>query len=202
MIYPQDPNEFVISDYPRKLKVRDVRSLMLQDNKEAKNQLVDVIYHRLHRRYILPMEEIPRKYKSGFLMMASACLLIEAFQAFREGLEYTKKRGAGEERFLRFFTEMGEFRALAQHTPDFYGNVRCGILHQAETYQGWRVRRDGPLFDPANRTLNATAFLKALSQSLSAYCENLKTSDWKSDPWKAARKKLGHICDHCAQGHQ
>jgi hypothetical protein len=204
MTNSQDPNEFILSDYPRKLKVRHVRSLMLRNDEEAKKRLVDVIYHRLHRRYIVPMKKVPVKYKSGFLMMASACLLIEAFQSFREGLEYTKERGAGEERFLKFFTEIDDFKSLAQHTHDFYTNVRCGILHQAETYQGWRVRRDknGPLFDPEKGVINANAFLKALSRSLRAYCKNLRASDWESEPWKTARKKLGFICDHCAPTHR
>jgi hypothetical protein len=200
----KDPNKFVLSDYPRKLTVCDVRSLMLQNNEESKKRLVDVIFHRLHRRYIVPMKRVPQKYKSGFMMMASACLLIEAFQSFREGLENTKSRGAGEERFLKFFTEIDGFKSLAQHTPEFYANIRCGILHQAETYQGWRVRRDkkSPLFDHAKKVINANAFLNALSRSLRAYCNNLRIADWESDQWKAARRKLAFICDHCVPGHQ
>lgn len=199
-----DAEQFVLSEYPRELKVHEVRLLMTQQDEAAKRLLVDVIYHRLHRRYIVPLQTIPREYKSGFLIMASACLLIEAFQAFREGLEYTRERGAGEERFLNFFTEDDAFISLAPHAHEFYINIRCGILHQAETYQGWRVRRDedGPIFDPVSKVVNANAFLGALSLSVDNYCEALRTSDWNTKGWEAAKRKLGFICDHCATGHE
>jgi hypothetical protein len=195
-------DEFVLSDYPRELKVRDVRLLLSQNDLPSKECLAEVIYHRLYRRYVVPMQNISPSFKSGFLIMASSCLLIEAFQAFREGLEYTKERGAGEERFLKFFNEIDGFQSLAPHAHDFYVNIRCGILHQAETYQGWRVRRDGPFFDPISKVINANAFWDALGHSVDNYCKRLKVSDWNTDEWKSARRKLGFVCDHCVPGHK
>jgi hypothetical protein len=198
-----DPNEYVLSEYPVRTTVGDVRTLLSQGDENAKGRLIDIIYHRLNRRYLLPMSHIPLTYKSGFLMMASACLLIEALQSFREGREYTKERGAGEACFRKFFTEIDGFQPFAPHAHDFYVNVRCGILHQAETYQGWGIRRDkgGPLFDPKSKVINANSFLNALSRSLEQYCDGLRSANGNSLQWKAAKTKLAFICNHCAAGH-
>ena len=65
-------------------------------------------------------------------MMAAASLMIETFQCFKEGKKDTKQRGMGETAFVNFFKEhKREFPAI--NGSEFYKNIRCGILHQAQT---------------------------------------------------------------------
>ena len=45
---------------------------------------------------------------------------------------------------------------------DFYKNVRCGILHNGETKNNWKIIRSGKLFNEENKSINATEFLKYL----------------------------------------
>lgn len=124
-------DNFILSSYPHDVTVGDLKSLLV-----AKTQIIDFIYHRLHRRYIVPLLHIPDKYKSGFLMMASASLMIETMQAFYAGTKETKPR-EGRNAFKAFFKrEHDYFPGLAADEENFYRNIRCGILHQAETKGG------------------------------------------------------------------
>jgi len=89
---------------------------------------------------------------------------------------------------------------LAVFSPErnaLYTNVRCGILHQAETRGGWKILRQGPLFDQPTQTINATAFLDALRQILRDYCEGLKTAPWDSPTWENVRNRMNAICANC-----
>src|SRR5271167_928447 len=62
-----------------------VRQYRLMENKKGRIGLAEFIEERLLERYITPLEEVPREQKNGFLMMASACLLIETLEAFYRG---------------------------------------------------------------------------------------------------------------------
>jgi hypothetical protein len=121
--------------------------------------------------------------------------MIEALESFRQG--WTTSDGQSKAAFCFFFDDadaFGEFRGQGQQ---FYKNVRCGILHQAETTGGWRVVRIGPLFDPGTLTVNATLFLETLEHVLDGFCNELKTSAWDSAEWKKVRKEMDAICANC-----
>jgi hypothetical protein len=98
-------DDFVLSLYPIRLTVPEVRSLLsrLERNDEiAKKLIICFIEHRLNHRYIRPLLNVPKEYKSGFLMMAASCLLIEALQSFYTGENDTKKTGSANA-FKAFF---------------------------------------------------------------------------------------------------
>jgi hypothetical protein len=130
--------------------------------------------------------------------MAAACLMIEAFQSFREGKEYTA-RGAGAGTFRKFFSDNQAFSRLTTFSDQFYSNIRCGILHQAETYGNWLIirKKDEPLFNAQKKAINADVFMRELSFSLRSYYRELSKADWNDPLWEAARFKLEKICEHC-----
>ena len=80
---------------------------------------------------------------------------------------------------------------------DFYKSIRCGILHQAETTNAWRILRRNSLLDKSNRTINATKFVKALEKSLDNYVQTLRTEDFTSTIWKRALLKIEDVCENC-----
>ena len=102
--------------------------------------------------------------------------------------------------FCQFIECEQGFRLLKGYQYDFYKHVRCGILHQAETTGGLRIRRDkgGQLFDAKTKTLNANALITALEESLHDYCERLKTAPWESPIWQNATAKLDAIAAQCS----
>jgi hypothetical protein len=157
--------------------------------------VADLIERRFSERYFIPLMSIPRSRKHGFAIMAVCCLCIEAMESFRQGWENTD--GKGKCAFCEFLKSEAPFRALYDHSIGFYRHVRCGILHQAETTAGWRIRRDGPLFDPRTQTLNATTFLRSMRQSLGKYADSIRGNGWDHRLCRNAVKKLDAICRNC-----
>ena len=187
-------------NFPKVITVGDLEAALLQNDKTAKKVLLKVIFHRLHNRYIRPINNIkPTERRSGFLMMAIACLMVEAYQSFLEKHEYTRKKGAGKKCFRNFFKGNNAFSELAPFYHGFYANIRCGVLHQAETYENWLITREEgtPLFDSQKKSINADVFLAELAKSFLTYSRYLAKADLNDPLWKAAKFKLEKICEHC-----
>lgn len=147
---------------------------------------------RFTERFVTPVESTPVVAKHGFTMMALSCLLIETLESFWSGWPTTD--GRSQLAFCQFFSRTSRFHSLLGHVPGFYKHVRCGILHQAETTGGWRIRRQGPLFDPVALTINATAFHRELQREILNYGSLLRTEPWDGERWVLFRKKMKAIC--------
>jgi hypothetical protein len=161
--------------------------------------IADFILERFSERYIMPVGE---GKKQGFCTMAICCLMIEALESFYQGWPDTKTRSseAFDSFFRRCAEQKSELGVFADHADNFYRGVRCGILHQAETARGWRIRREGPLFDPSTKIINATLFHNELEKVLMAYRGTLKQSDWDSEIWHNLRKKMEAVIENCKLG--
>jgi hypothetical protein len=195
---PQDQEflSFRLSERPF-MTIGRLYGLINDPSPENSAEVADFIYHRLAGRYIVPQLNIPDTFVSGFLMMSSACLLIEAYRAFREGWDETPWKQAGPT-FAKFFAdENALFPKYECKLNDFYEHVRCGILHQAETTGGYRILLYGDLFDENGRTYNARLFLQRLEQVVKNYVDKLKMHPRKPELWEPAIKKLDLICQNC-----
>ena len=158
-----------------------------------RDAIAEGVRRRFTERYITPAWAKPRH---GFTMMAVSCLMIEALESFRQGWETSDRQSKAA--FCFFFDTSEPFKEFRGHAQTFYTHIRCGILHQAETTGGWRIRRDkSPLFNVGARTVNAERFLKALEQVLNGFCDGLKTAAWDSPEWKKVRDKMNAIVRHC-----
>jgi hypothetical protein len=167
----------------------------LEATKDRK-QIAKLISRRFTERYLAPTLS-KHNLKHGFSSMAIGCLMLEALESFRQGWPDTKDKSKAA--FCSFFDSHDEFAAFRGHLERFWKDVRCGILHQAQTRGGWIIRRKGPLFDVPTRTVNATAFVRRLGKVLKLYCRRLQQADWDSEVWQACRRKMKAICDACAQ---
>ncbi len=195
-----------------------VRRYREMESKQDRIGLADFIQERLLERYITPLEAVPIKKKNGFLMMASACLLIETLESFYRGWPSSheslkpsqidnpckpadpKKTNSSksEVAFCYFFHREPAFAPFRSVASDFYKCVRCGILHQGETSGGWQIRRDGMLFDGRgpNQRVNATKFLAELHLALASYGKKLWEADWNEEIWSLFRTKMDSIIVH------
>jgi len=108
-------------------------------------------------------------------------------------------QGGANKPFCSFFQAHDEFKDLRPVAHEFYRAVRCGILHQAETTDNWRVHRKAGLFAEENgvRRISAFEFGKRLRKVLGRYHDDLVKSDWGDAVWVNARKKLQAICGNC-----
>ena len=136
----------------------------------------------------------PRMPRYGFIVLAIDCLLIEALQAFIEGR--TDTRGHSGEMFLRFLTSREQFKKDfdKEFAGRFYEQIRCGILHQAETRK-WRVWAFGPLLQDSGDQviLNRTEFHSRLKREFDTYLSDLRKGN---DPKLRSnlKTKMNHIC--------
>jgi hypothetical protein len=165
-------------------------------------EIAEFLYERHFRRYIKPFtydsKDYRSKYKNGFSMMASYCLLIETIEGFYRG--WPKSRS--ELAFLKFFTRDKHFSefSIDDIPTQFYKNVRCGILHQGETTGGWLISREDkdPLLNKNNKTINATKFGEKLLESLEDHKNELKQSEWNSELWNHTKERMKSLIKNCA----
>ncbi len=158
----------------------------LKANKDTQ-KIAELIYQRFYERYILPFENNENRH--GFSMMAVCCLMIEALQSFKEG--QNESEGKIFERFFHNSTYFKEFQSTT-----FYSDIRCGILHQAETRGGWKIWRIGKLRDESKKAINADLFMDSLKKELADYKKLLISESFNSQIWKRAFDKLEAICDN------
>ena len=171
-------SNFSIAQYQRAVRDRDSECL------------VRFVERRFLERYIKP---ISGRGRHGFSIMAICCLMIESLISFRRGWSATEENG--DKVFGDFFSTHEPFNGLASVANQFYGHVRNGLLHQAETTGGWRIRRDRePLFDPETKTIEADRFRDAVEAALRKYCDELRGNSWDSNIWKNFRRKVDAIC--------
>lgn len=160
-----------------------------------KEGIANFVLERFSERYINPIKSSDPIDKHGFSIMAISCLMIESIESFKNGWEDTRNRS--ETAFKSFFSRESEFEIFRTVSSQFYKNVRCGILHQSETTNGWKIRRSGILFNDQTKTINASLFLSSLEKVLNNYVSNLKTADWDSSDWDNLRRKLRLIINNC-----
>jgi IS1 family transposase len=72
-------------------------------------------------------------------------------------------------------------------------NVRCGILHNAETRNGWKILRDGPFYDVNTKTINAVKFMNRLKSTLKDYKKALDNSVVNTEIWNSFVNRLKDV---------
>lgn len=178
-----------------------VRVYLEMERQHDREGIADFIHHRFRERYVVPVLAVPAEEKSGFLILAVSCLLLEALESFYQGWESTERTrtqpGRSKEAFRLFFKHQWRFKAFGDHAEQFYKNVRCGILHQAETKGGWHIHRRGRLFDEDELIVNATLFHGNLSGALDDYRRELIRSPWDSLRWDNFRNKMKATIKNC-----
>lgn len=170
-----------------------------------KRRIAQEIHRRFSERYVKPLRVLDRhddrgrgeKLLKGFTMMAIACLTIEAMESFYNG--WPKTRDAGSDVFDAFFRRYGDFALFRKQ--GFHKHVRCGLLHQGETTEGWRITRKPamPNFLEVGgvRWVNASKFVRAIERALEDYRQELLDADWEGVLWANARRKPQSICKNC-----
>ena len=122
-----------------------------------KKKLADFFYDRFYGRYLRPFDypekSYKEKFKNGFAIMTTCCLLIETFVSWTEPT-FRNTKGNSERCFGYFFLTQQRFKEFSKSglskdeylnigppkpklnntgiPYDFYCNVRCAILHSGE----------------------------------------------------------------------
>lgn len=149
------------------------------------NRAIEIFNERINSRYIEPVdllikkdnEQTALKRRYGFSILAIDCLLIETLQSFIEGLIDT--RGKSQKMFEEFLTCSKGFCKYfdKEKAANFYRDIRCGILHQAEVIGSYLIWSVGDLMgEKKNGTpyINRTKFHKQLKIEVKQYCDELR----------------------------
>ncbi len=173
----------------------DTKKLSQLIKDKNRNGIAEFVNERFSDRYINPIKNLNPSEKHGFSIMAVSCLMIESLESFKSGFKDTKN--ISKKTFVKFLKTEPEFKDFSGYEESFYSDIRCGILHQSETTNGWKIIRKGKLFDNQTKTINATRFLNKLEKTLNKYTSDLKHQDWNSKKWKNLIKKLSSIINNC-----
>jgi len=176
------------------------------------DEAYDFFEKRINNRYLIPIEVIEKNSNcegEGFAISAIICSLIEALETFRQGKVYKRgSKGNSLDETKEYFKSQPIFeKFLNEHEPfkahfaadglatNFYENVRCALLHEAATRNGWKIQTNTTvLVEKRNGSLilNRVLFVGAIKLYISNYKEELLGS---SELKKAFIQKLDLICE-------
>src|ERR1700722_13039670 len=185
-----------------------------------KIQLIALLRLRYTERFFQPIRSLrgARGHSKGFgfAIMSLCSLLVENLQCYRLGLPTTHngeypllarlapppeydipraERRNGRQVFLEFFA----FAPNQQLFPGvngetYYSFIRNGLLHQAQTKDGWRIKiRQAHLWNDQSKVVDRDKFADALSRAFSFYLAELTNARWDDDLWRKARRKIWWI---------
>lgn len=119
----------------------DYLGLNLRQNssQEKWNAAVEILRDRIYGRYFNQIDMLSADINAnGFTIMALNCLLIETLYQFKEG----KKRTPSDNKanYATFLNTEFPKDFDDQHIAErFYSDIRCGILHSAQTQNESRL---------------------------------------------------------------
>lgn len=178
-------DQHYIAGWKERAAWRAIRARLVLGQPEGWTEaFTDFYKQRLELRYLNPikvMQEHGTFTGEGFAIAAVQCTLIEFLESTERGLNYVHgKPGPFEYRksgpvFVSFLTERLPFKGVFTKVSalDFYQSVRCGLLHEAQTKNGWRIwggnALQGQLVDVANKIVNRDKFQAALLTYIEDY---------------------------------
>ena len=146
----------------------------------------DYYRERLDRRYLHPikvMQDNGTFSGEGFAIAALQCTLIEYLEATEQGVNYVFRNAHSDQHqysksgdlFVSFLTNRRPFNTTfttQAAAEDFYSSVRCGLLHEARTKNGWRIwghALQSQIADVQNKILDRDNFQTALMEYIEEY---------------------------------
>lgn len=150
--------------------------------------LVEYFRPRLDLRYLNPIRLLQKHgtfQGEGFSILAIQCTLIEFLEATVQGTSYRFLRGgetlgpyeyaSSSDVFVNFLRRRHPFAAHFGDDPiarDFYVGIRCGLLHEARTKNGWRIwanNQTGAIISRERRIVYRDNFQAALDEFIRWY---------------------------------
>lgn len=181
-----------------------------------KDTFKDFFVQRLEQRYLKPIRILQccgSLEGEGFSILAIQCSLIEFLASTRQGLNYQHgaeknnkdhKYGDSQDMFVSFLRKLAPFSqtfTCKKYAKYFYVNIRCGILHEAATKNGWRIKANHPkkdaVADVGKCIVYRNNFQKAIEQYVEAYGRELAANKELQD---AFIRKYDHIAKQCRTG--
>lgn len=168
---------------------------------------------RLDDRYLQPIKTIQSNGSfigEGFAILTLQCSLIEFLAALRLGLNYRTGAQFGEKNeygqsgklYAEFLAGQPPFSDCVPNLAsayEFYRDVRCGLVHEAQTKNGWKVwayTSTNQAIDFGRKIVNRDLLGDAIETYLAQYEAELIAS---VELQNAFVRKLDYIYRHSTQ---
>jgi len=168
---------------------------------------IEIVKNRFNERYFCPIDEMimhERKEirtRVGFIIMSIDCLLIETLNQFLFGIEDTNKKyyhsnpdnnfkydSQAFRDFFNYSTYFPVFKSTNGLSKIFYDEIRCGLLHQAQTKTNSLINiKNSDMVRPVDKQdfkngieINRNLFHYALENEYKKYFLDLENSESKN----------------------
>lgn len=173
------------------LKQRLIENSCEEKWEEALN---DYFLKRLNLHYLTPIEVLRihgTLSGEGFSILAILCTLIEFLESTVKGFNYRYQKNGeklgkfeyskSSKLFKDFLCNREPFNKEfdSELATNFYINIRCGLLHEAQTKNRWRVRaknKKGKIIEKDQKIVYRDNFLEAIKLFIKLYSVELKSN--------------------------
>lgn len=205
-----------------------VKIIATPNDQKLWKETTNLLHQRLETRYFRPIEKILLMRITsgeGFAAMTLVCSLIEFLQSCYEGKTYQYRAketdriyGSSGDKFKDFLEKHEPFKSIftqpvssptkhiKTYADDFYSHVRCGLLHEAATNNGWTIKTFSKLkshsgivdlSDKNNKVIYRDKFFEEIKSFSKNYIQ-LVIDNKKDDNKKYLRdnlcRKLDSLC--------
>ncbi|EKT4544245.1 hypothetical protein OC66_06510 [Flavobacterium psychrophilum] len=202
-----------------KLSIRDwveLEKVLKSEEEENWGLAFHFFEERIKTRYLNPIKAILAMNLNngeGFAVVNLQCSLIETIESFINGWKFSadpygwfKNEIAlglndstinNKEIFISFFDKRIPFIDLNVNGTEFYKYVRCGLLHETQTKNGWQIRANGIDKSIKDKIIYRDLFQKDIETVIENYKksiienDNITTVELRTN----FKDKFHHICD-------
>lgn len=98
--------------------------------------------------------------------------------------------------FISFFNKRDPFKDLLIKGDDFFWNIRCALLHETQTKNGWKIWADGPDKSIDNKIIYRNNLQKDIETVIENYKKSVLENDNKTtiELRENFKAKFNHIC--------
>ncbi|WP_217574772.1 hypothetical protein [Mesorhizobium sp. GbtcB19] len=162
---------------------------------------------RIEKRYLVPIRALQNGpfQGEGFTILTIQCALIEFLAALKKGWNFRQgahwgvnnEYGSSRQLYKGFLTSEAPFSSIVTSDAEaevFYTDIRCALVHEAQTKNGWKVRVTGArAIDFGQTYVNRDLLLKLVEQWVQSYRSALP-----NDPQLQAAflRKFAYIHSH------
>lgn len=181
-------NNFVADDY--------WRLDLTKNDANTWCQAVDIFRDRIWGRYIDQVKILNRDpFKNGFASVAICCLLIDSMYQFEHGTMGHRYNRVKYKETLR--KHMGDVFDSDEKAERFYCDIRCGILHAAETQNGSQLTVGKSYVIKLSNSgeqisVDVVNLATRLEEYINDYCLRLYQNDRPTR--RNFKKKMNYLC--------
>lgn len=161
------------------------------------HEAVNIFRDRIDRRFFDQIDALNARdaFKNGFATIALCCLLIDSMYQFEHGTNGHRYNKVKYKQTLR--EHMGDVFDTDEKAERFYCDIRCGILHAAETQNGSQLTVNNcyvvELFAMGDKiSVDVVGLAGRLRQYIDEYCDRLYGGEQRTR--KNFRKKMNLLC--------